>query len=177
MVVGFVSTRQQHVEVRHRELRRLAHPGSAQPDRRRRQLQRLRHAVRDAHLARPEQAQQLRADAPRRDQRAAEPERADLRRPARRHAGAVANQQLTATITEATLLRTPEEFGAILLKVLPDGSQVRLRDVARIELGAENFAIDTQYNGQPASGIGIQLATGANALATANAVRARIDEL
>jgi multidrug efflux pump len=90
---------------------------------------------------------------------------------------AVPNQQLTATITEATLLRTPEQFGAILLKVLPDGSQVRMRDVARINLGAENFNVDTRYNGQPASGIAIQLATGANALATANAVRARIDEL
>jgi len=92
-------------------------------------------------------------------------------------APAVANQQLTATITEATLLRTPEQFGAIVLKALPDGSQVRLRDVARIALGAENFAVDTQYNSQPASGIGIQLATGANALATAKAVRARIDQL
>jgi hydrophobe/amphiphile efflux-1 (HAE1) family protein len=92
-------------------------------------------------------------------------------------APAVANQQLTATITEATLMRTPEEFGAILLKVLPDGSEVRLRDVSRVELGAESFSVDTKYNGQPASGIAIQLATGANALATANAVRARIGEL
>jgi hydrophobe/amphiphile efflux-1 (HAE1) family protein len=90
---------------------------------------------------------------------------------------AVADQQLTATITEATLMRTPEEFGAVLLKAMPDGSQVRLRDVARIALGAESFAVDTQYNAQPASGIGIQLATGANALATANAVRAKIDAL
>jgi multidrug efflux pump len=90
---------------------------------------------------------------------------------------AVNNQQLTATITEATLMRTPEDFGNILLKVLPDGSQVRLRDVARINLGAESFNVDTRYNGQPASGIGIQLATGANALATANAVRSRIAEL
>src|SRR5258706_11811959 len=89
----------------------------------------------------------------------------------------VTNQQLTATITEATLLRTPEQFRAVLLNALPDGSQVRLRDVARIGLGAESFAVDTQYNGQPASGIGIQLATGANALATAKAVRAKIDEL
>jgi hydrophobe/amphiphile efflux-1 (HAE1) family protein len=90
---------------------------------------------------------------------------------------AVTNQQLTATITEATLMRTPEEFGKILLKVLPDGSQVRLRDVARIDLGAESFNVDNKYNGQPASGIGVQLATGANALATANAIRARIAEL
>src|SRR6195256_1421159 len=90
---------------------------------------------------------------------------------------AVSNQQLNATITEATLLRTPEEFNNILLKVLPDGSQVRLRAVARVGLGAESFNIDNKYNGQPASGIGIQLATGANALQTANAVRARIAQL
>src|SRR5471030_504785 len=86
-------------------------------------------------------------------------------------------QQLNATITEATLMRTPAEFGAILLKVLPDGSQVRLRDVARVELAAENFIVDNKYNGQPASGIGIQLAPGANALATANAIRTRIEQL
>src|SRR6267143_1314289 len=90
---------------------------------------------------------------------------------------AVQNQQLNAAITESTLLRTPEQFGAILLKVMPDGSQVRLRDVARVGLGAESFNIDNKYNGQPASGIGIQLATGANALQTANAVRARIAQL
>jgi hydrophobe/amphiphile efflux-1 (HAE1) family protein len=90
---------------------------------------------------------------------------------------AVPHQQLSATITESTLLRTPEQFGNILLKVMPDGAQVRLRDVSRIALGAENFNIDNKYNGQPASGIGIQLAPNANALNTANAVRARIAEL
>jgi len=90
---------------------------------------------------------------------------------------AVQNQQLNAAITEATLLRTPEEFNNILLKVLPDGSQVRLRDVARVALGAESFNVDNQYNGQPASGIGIQLAPGANALDTADAIRARIAQL
>ncbi|WP_213955456.1 efflux RND transporter permease subunit [Variovorax sp. dw_954] len=92
-------------------------------------------------------------------------------------APAVGNQQLTATITAATLLRTPEDFGAILLKVLPDGSQVRLRDVSRIDLGAENFAVDTHYNGKPAAGIAVQLSTGGNALATAKAVRGSIEEL
>jgi multidrug efflux pump len=86
-------------------------------------------------------------------------------------------QRLTATITEATLLRTPTEFGNILLKVNPGGSQVRIRDVAKVELGAETYFIDSRYNGQPASGIGIQLQPGANALATANLVKARIDEL
>ncbi len=86
-------------------------------------------------------------------------------------------QQLTATITEATLLHTPTEFNNILLKVNPDGSQVRLRDVARVALGSESYFIDSKYNGQPASAIGIQLAPDANALATATAVRARIEEL
>src|SRR5258706_8291872 len=86
-------------------------------------------------------------------------------------------QRLTATITEATLLRTPTEFGNILLKVMPTGSQVRIRDVAKVELGSETYFIDSRYNGQPASGIGIQLQPGANALATANLVKARIDEL
>lgn len=84
---------------------------------------------------------------------------------------------LQATITEATLLRTPAEFGNILLKVNQDGSQVRLKDVAQIGLGAENYNFDTKYNGQPSAALGIQLATNANALATAKAVRAKIDEL
>ncbi|MEJ2767124.1 efflux RND transporter permease subunit [Mycetohabitans sp. B46] len=86
-------------------------------------------------------------------------------------------QMLQATITEATLLNTPEQFGNILLKVNPDGSRVRLKDVARVELGGENYNFDTKYNGQPTAGFGIQLATGANALATAKAVRQKIDEL
>src|SRR6266436_6445910 len=90
---------------------------------------------------------------------------------------APATQRLTATITEATLLHTPAEFGNILLKVNTDGSQVRLRDVAHIDLGAENYFLDTRYNGQPACAFAIQLAPGANALATANAMRAKIEEL
>src|SRR5438132_7467132 len=90
---------------------------------------------------------------------------------------APAIQRLTATITEATLLHTPAEFGNILLKVNTDGSQVRLRDVAHIDLGAENYFLDTRYNGQPVCAFAIQLAPGANALATANAMRAKIEEL
>ena len=86
-------------------------------------------------------------------------------------------QRLTATITEATLLRTPADFENVLLKVDADGSQVRVRDIAKVELGAESYFIDSRYNGQPASGIGIQLAPGANALATASAVRAKIAAL
>jgi multidrug efflux pump len=90
---------------------------------------------------------------------------------------APSSQRLTDSISESTLLRTPAEFGQVLLKVNPDGSQVRLSDVARIELGAENFNIDDKYNGQAAAGIAVQLAAGSNALATAEAVRARLAEL
>ncbi|MDY7579949.1 efflux RND transporter permease subunit [Herbaspirillum sp. RTI4] len=90
---------------------------------------------------------------------------------------AVPGQMLQATITQSTLLQTPEQFGNVLLKVNADGSQVRIKDVARIELGAENYNFDTKYNGQPAAGFGIQLATGANALNTADAVRAKINQL
>jgi multidrug efflux pump len=89
----------------------------------------------------------------------------------------VPGQMLQATITESTLLQTPEQFGNILLKVNPDGSQVRLKDVSHIELGGENYNFDTKYNGQPTAGFGIQLATGANALNTATAVRAKVAEL
>jgi multidrug efflux pump len=85
--------------------------------------------------------------------------------------------QFSATITEATLLRTPEQFGDILLKVLTDGSQVRIRDVGHLGLGAETYFVDSRFNGQAASGIAIQLATGANALQTSAAVKARIAQL
>jgi multidrug efflux pump len=90
---------------------------------------------------------------------------------------AVPGQQLTAVISEATLLSTPDDFGKIFLKVNSNGSQVRIRDVARVELGGENYNTDTKFNGSPAGGFGIQLAPGANALATANAVRAKVRQL
>jgi multidrug efflux pump len=92
-------------------------------------------------------------------------------------APAVAGQQLTAAITESTLLTTPEQFGAVLLKVNSDGSQVRLKDVARMELGAENYNFNTFYNGRPTAGLGIQLSPGSNALQTSDAVRAEINQL
>ncbi|MFZ6049209.1 efflux RND transporter permease subunit [Pseudomonas sp. CR3202] len=85
--------------------------------------------------------------------------------------------QLNATIIGKTRLQTPEQFGEILLKVNRDGSQVRLRDVAKIELGGENYSISAQFNGKPASGMAIKLATGANALDTAKAIRATVKEL
>lgn len=86
-------------------------------------------------------------------------------------------QQLTATIIGKTRLETPEQFGNILLKVKNDGAQVRLKDVADIEFGGENYAITAEFNGMPATGLGIKLATGANALDTAKAVRQTIAEI
>ncbi|TDV55799.1 multidrug efflux pump [Pseudomonas graminis] len=90
---------------------------------------------------------------------------------------ALKGQQLNATIIGKTRLQTAEQFGNILLKVNQDGSQVRLKDVAKVGLGGENYSIDAQFNGKPASGLAIKLATGANALDTAKAIRATISQL
>lgn len=86
-------------------------------------------------------------------------------------------QQLNASIIAQTRLTSADEFGRILLKTNTDGSQVRLKDIAQIKLGGENYEVIARFNGKPASGIGIKLATGANALDTANAVKARLKEL
>ena len=90
---------------------------------------------------------------------------------------AIAGQQLNASIIAQTRLRDPEQFGHILLKVNPDGAKVELHDVARIELGGENYNVIARYNGKPAAGLGIKLATGANALDTAKAVQAQMGRL
>ncbi|MBL4741940.1 MAG: hydrophobe/amphiphile efflux-1 family RND transporter, partial [Idiomarina sp.] len=90
---------------------------------------------------------------------------------------AVEGQRLNATIIAQTRMSDPEQFENITLKVLPDGSQVRMRDVAEVELGAENYSINANYNGKPATGLAINLQTGANALETAEAVKTRLDEL
>ncbi|KGD59833.1 AcrB/AcrD/AcrFa family protein [Alcanivorax jadensis T9] len=92
-------------------------------------------------------------------------------------APAVEGQQLNANIIAQTRLENTEQFQNILLKVNPDGSQVFLRDVARVELAAQNYDVVGRYNGQPAAGLAISLASGANALDTADAVRARLEEL
>ncbi|WP_067708134.1 efflux RND transporter permease subunit [Erwinia sp. ErVv1] len=89
----------------------------------------------------------------------------------------VDRQALNATINSQSLLTTPEQFRNITLRVNPDGSEVRLGDVAEVGLGAEKYDLLSQYNGQQASGLGIKLASGANELDTDKRVRARIDEL
>lgn len=90
---------------------------------------------------------------------------------------ALPNQQLNASIIAQTRLKDPEEFGKVTLRVNSDGSVVHLKDVARIELGGENYNVVARINGKPASGLGIKLATGANALDTANAIKAKLTEL
>jgi multidrug efflux pump len=89
----------------------------------------------------------------------------------------VKGQRLNATIVGPQRLSSADEFGRVLLKVNPDGSQVRLKDVARISLGGESYSIYTEYNGHPASGLAIKLATGANALDTAKAIRTTMNRL
>ncbi|EBN5485345.1 efflux RND transporter permease subunit [Salmonella enterica] len=90
---------------------------------------------------------------------------------------ALPGQQLNASIIAQTRLKDPEEFGKVTLRVNTDGSVVHLKDVARIELGGESYNVVARINGKPASGLGIKLATGANALDTATAIKAKLAEL
>lgn len=90
---------------------------------------------------------------------------------------ALPGQQLNASIIAQTRLKDPQEFGKVTLRVNADGSVVHLKDVARIDLGGENYNVVARINGKPASGLGIKLATGANALDTATAIKAKLVEL
>ncbi len=85
-------------------------------------------------------------------------------------------QMLNATITAQSLLSTPEDFEQIVLRAESDGGLILLRDVARVEIGAEDYMTDARYNGKPASGLAISLASGANSLETAERVKARMEE-
>ncbi|EQB29838.1 efflux RND transporter permease subunit [Sphingobium ummariense] len=86
-------------------------------------------------------------------------------------------QALNVTVSAQSRLETPEQFRDILLRTNPDGSTITLKDVARVEIGAENYSFDARFNGKPASGLGIRLAPGANALNTVEAVKAEVAEL
>ena len=92
-------------------------------------------------------------------------------------APAVQGQVLNATVNAQSMLQTPEQFKNIFLKNTASGAQVRLGDVARVELGSDNYQFDSKFNGKPAGGVAIKLATGANALDTAAAVEERLSEL
>ncbi|MBN9265444.1 MAG: efflux RND transporter permease subunit, partial [Hyphomicrobium sp.] len=86
-------------------------------------------------------------------------------------------QQISATVLVQGQLTSTNEFGAIVLRANPDGSSVRLRDVARIEIGGESYAFSTRLNRQPTAAIGVQLSATGNALATSNAIQAKMNEL
>jgi multidrug efflux pump len=90
---------------------------------------------------------------------------------------AVEGQQLNAVITAQERLHTPEQFRDIVVRSNPDGSVLRLGDVARVEIGSESYGFLSRFNGQPAAGIAISLATGANAIETSAAIRQALDEL
>ena len=89
----------------------------------------------------------------------------------------VKGQQLNATVSAQSRLQTVEQFGAILLKTTTNGAMVYLKDVASMELGRENYNTVARYNGHAATGVAIKLATGANALDTANAAKAMLGNL
>ena len=90
---------------------------------------------------------------------------------------AVPGQRLNASIVVQNLLQTPEEFAAIPIRTNPDGSVVRVRDVGRTELGTESYDVEAFYNGKPSAAMAIRQAPGANALETANAVKAKLEEM
>ncbi|MCU0761412.1 MAG: efflux RND transporter permease subunit [Hydrogenophaga sp.] len=89
----------------------------------------------------------------------------------------VAGQSIAATVVVNGQLGSVEEFGNIVLRASADGATVRLKDVARLELGAQAYATSARLNGKPSTGIGVQLSPSGNALATAEAVRAKMTEL
>ncbi|KAA3501364.1 multidrug efflux RND transporter permease subunit [Rhizobium rhizogenes] len=86
-------------------------------------------------------------------------------------------QQISATVNVQGQLTSPEEFGSIVLRANPDGSSVRLRDVARVEVGGESYAFSSRLNGKPTAAIGVQLSPTGNALQTSDGVRATMEEL
>ncbi len=92
-------------------------------------------------------------------------------------APAVEGQRLNASIIVQSLLKTPAEFADIPLRINPDGSVIRVADVGRVELGTEQYNVEARYNGMPAGALAIRQSAGANALATADAVKAKLEEM
>jgi len=92
-------------------------------------------------------------------------------------APAVKGQRLNASIIVQSMLKTPDEFAAIPVRINPDGSIVRIKDLGRVELGTDAYDIESFHNGKPSAGLGIRMAAGANALNTADAVKAKLEEM
>ncbi|MBF0284100.1 MAG: efflux RND transporter permease subunit [Magnetococcales bacterium] len=87
------------------------------------------------------------------------------------------DQQLNAVIVTKSRLSSPEEFGNVIVRTHPDGSTLRVKDVARVELGAQDYSVSARLDGQPTAAIAVRLSPGANALETVKAVKARMTEL
>jgi multidrug efflux pump subunit AcrB len=92
-------------------------------------------------------------------------------------APSVPGQELNATVTVQSRLRTPDQFRDIVLRTESNGGAVRLGDVARVEMGSDSYDVIGRYNGYPGTAMGVKLAPGANALTAVNAVKSRIDQL
>jgi len=92
-------------------------------------------------------------------------------------APAMKGQRLNASIIVQSLLKTPDEFAAVPLRVNPDGSIIRIKDVGRTELGTDFYDVEAFYNGKPTAGLAIRMASGANALDTADAVKNKMKEM
>ena len=90
---------------------------------------------------------------------------------------ALKGQALNATVTAQSRLKTPEEFRNVILRAATGGATIRMSDIARVELGSENYSFEARFNGKQAAGFGIRLAPGANALETVEAVKAEVAEL
>ncbi len=90
---------------------------------------------------------------------------------------AAVGQQLNAVIVTRSRLSTPEEFGDVIIRSSPNGATVRVKDVARVELGAQDYSIQARIDGQPTAAIAVRMAPGANALDTAKAIKTRMSEL
>ena len=130
-----------------------------------------------ADLARSGQAGRLRADRRRRQQGDHGAERAGGLRQRRRRAEHATGRRSSALVLVKGQLTSPDEFGAIMLRANADGSTVRLRDVARIEIGGLGYQFSTRLNGKPTAGLSVLMSPTGNALATASAVEAKMKEL
>ena len=177
LVVGFSSHRRQHDRLRHRRLHRLDGAGPDQPHARRGRLPAFRLAIRDAHLAGPGQAEQLLADAGRRQQRHRGAERPDrLGRTGRAALG-----QGAGTQRHRDRALAPADAGGVRRDPAAGESRRLAGAPARRGAGRARrgklFASTAKYNGHPASGLAVKLASGANALETADAVHATMDKL
>jgi len=92
-------------------------------------------------------------------------------------APAVSGQRLNASIIVQSMLKTPDEFASVPIRINTDGAIVRVKDVGRVELGTDYYDVDAMYNGKPAAGLAVRLEPGANAIETANRIKKKMEEM